>query len=763
MTEDVVIHTELDALKDADEDGDEDDLVPDIFFLPVNGSEDGDKKITCDSIDVGVGVDDTLDFEALEDAICLEDSIIEVFRDRDLYKPEPSLTANPQGKEVVSMKEDEYLHLGYKKEYDYPCRKIEISYFRLLQTIHNEYFDTLGYPSWRELLNQGLVKERSCGSGSGSDTETASEGESDSDDSELDWEDILEIRRYEALQEMKEREEKRREEERKKREMEREKARIERLKEMEKEAKEKELAQMQVCDNSLALKMKVVGSDEAVSKEDFGKRKPLFKKRKKRGRPPGSVNKPKYGDEDFVIIDDIFQCDNSNKDGSDETPRKKKCRQPKSWEEFDRLFAILTSSYSNKGSDKTSNGQVKTKKKKIVFSDNGIIGEKHDKFEYKKQRVKSASDKASKKTKKAKIIPVVKDKKTKKLSVIKDKFISLKDKKKVKSSKAEVKRSLNMNVIKDKKPQTLKKKISSAELDGKLTLKKKASALTKTLPISRKDKNTLRKDKLAKHCHSQELTAAKTKSVPKDEVGGLSNVVELRQEQQIDNADLLTCIISDQPVAEDNGIRVVWENHELPGFSQDGTIVTSEQSPEQVLRVTDNFIDSLMVSQIPSTCIVFAKDHSDFHERFSEESCIDEKKSIERPMQFSSSVCTTSSFDAQTEAHLVRETEVKCRPEEENSDKENLPNANSIGKIIENGVLDSSRKVTISSEEAETSTVSEGGAIFENNESTRDISGIKRQLDISKDKTTELPEKRLRKSHARASELASQRKAMLDY
>ncbi|KAG0730001.1 Histone-lysine N-methyltransferase 2B [Chionoecetes opilio] len=126
--EDIVVHTELDVLKEAGDNGEE---MPDIFFLPVihkaNAPNLSDWENAEDS-------DHEVDIEELEDSVCLEESLVEVFRDADLYPPVPSPTANPGGGQVVSMKEDEYLYLGYKKLCEYPSRKLELSYFRLLQS-----------------------------------------------------------------------------------------------------------------------------------------------------------------------------------------------------------------------------------------------------------------------------------------------------------------------------------------------------------------------------------------------------------------------------------------------------------------------------------------------------------------------------------------------------------------------------------------------------------------------------------------------------
>merc|ERR1739842_81557 len=104
-----------------------------------------------------------------------------------------------------SKREDVYLYLGYKHERNYVSRRVEISYFRLLQIIHNEVFDTHGYPTWNELLSKQLVPEPPsyC-----SDSETDSAPEDDDDDEEfddIDWFNIIEARRQEASEEMRER------------------------------------------------------------------------------------------------------------------------------------------------------------------------------------------------------------------------------------------------------------------------------------------------------------------------------------------------------------------------------------------------------------------------------------------------------------------------------------------------------------------------------------------------------------------------------
>ncbi|KAK4299758.1 hypothetical protein Pmani_027978 [Petrolisthes manimaculis] len=414
--EDIVMHTELDALR---EDDGEDEAVPDLILLTPGESEAMPSEPT-DLIDftASMELEEDLEFDMLEDSICLEDCLVELFRDADLYKPKPSPTANLNGQEVVSMREDEYLYLGYKMMSEYPTKRIEMSYFRLLQIIHNEHFDTLGYLTWREMKAKGLVENRPSGSGSGSDTETASEGDSDSDDeSDLDWEDIFEIRRHEAAQELKERESRRRERERKKAELEKEKIRLERQRELEKEAKEKERAtQAQAADPDLASK------------------KLGFRKKKRRGRPPGSLNKPKYGDEDFVVLDDgIDDVGDGN-----ETPQRKKCRQPKSWEEFDKLFALLTCSPTN-------SEDRKIKSRRILHTDNGIIGRKP------KRRVKLVGLKLKGKGEKLK--PQVRKLKSlpgkNNLKVMKEKMKLLNGKKIVKS-KGGVKKLMNVHHIKNK-------------------------------------------------------------------------------------------------------------------------------------------------------------------------------------------------------------------------------------------------------------------------------------------------------------------------
>ncbi|MPC17369.1 hypothetical protein E2C01_010223 [Portunus trituberculatus] len=367
--EDIVIHTELDTLKEAE---DEDKDMPDIFFLPVV------KGSLISSLSGDIEDDEEVDFEDLEDSVCLEDGIVEVFRDADLYQPAPSPTANPCGGQVTSMREDEYLYLGYKKLCEYPSRKLELSYYRLLQIIHNEHFATLGYPTWKEMLEQQQVVERptSHHAEPGSDTDTASEGPSEDEENNLDWEEIFETRRFEAMQEMKEREGRKRKEEMRRREEEREKARLEKQKELEREAREKELAeakQKQAAELIFTPKMKLVGSEEAISKEEVAlKRGQTTKKR--RGRPPGSLNKPKYGDEDFVILDDADKDWTPGGDKGASTPRRR-CKQPTSWEEFDRMFARLTSPATMAElMGGVSDAEQPRTRRRVIHSDRGIVG-----------------------------------------------------------------------------------------------------------------------------------------------------------------------------------------------------------------------------------------------------------------------------------------------------------------------------------------------------------------------------------------------------
>ncbi|KAG7166224.1 histone-lysine N-methyltransferase trithorax-like, partial [Homarus americanus] len=699
VTEDVVMHTELDALKDAEEDVNEDDLVPDIFFLPVNEHDDVHNKITeLESFGDSLDVDDILDFEGLEDTICLEDSIIEVFRDTDLYKPEPNLTANSRGEEVVSMKDDEYLYLGYKKEYEYPSRKIEISYYRLLQIIHNEVFDCHGYPTWRELMSRGLVKERSQGSGSGSETESASEIESDSE-SDLDWEDIFETRRHEAAQEMKEREELRREEERKKRELEREKARLERQKELEKEAKVKELTQAQAHSSGFVPKMKVLGSAETVSKDDVAlKKNVLFKKKKRRGRPPGSLNKPKFGEEDFVVLD-YPKSEAEVQEGDGSPVLKKRCKQPKSWEEFDKLLGLLTSTYSTRVKKEDSNGQIKSKKRKLVFPDNGVVDEKRRnlKLKPKKQRVKNKTDNVLKIKKKAKMVTGIKVKKTKKAVDIKNKVTSLKGKKKLKLSKGETGQSLEASSEKGKKVKKVvnpkKKTVGSDTVNKPKATKKKSSSVN--AKVSKKDKISRKKDKPAKKNKSEELPVTKDVDCEESDEGVMRRVKLSSEEDK-----WLDCILVNHPVI---GNSSLWDSQILVDIPHDGTDVVSEQITENMFKVTDAYMDNFMDKTADSTCNSYGH-YSGSEGRSIESVCVDEVSVAERVAPLSSGGCVSYTIEVQGDALLVREGEVKGKPEEENSDKENLPNANSLVKVKENGVLGPQRKVTNVSDEADTST-----------------------------------------------------------
>ncbi|KAK7079931.1 hypothetical protein SK128_001899 [Halocaridina rubra] len=327
LMEDVVVHLQLDPLEEDVEDVFELE-EPDIF--PLNISDVGTK--TKNKSRVEEEGFDYVDFD-LDDAVCLEDRFIALIRDVDLHKQSPSPTTNIYGEELITFKDDEYLCLGYKKLNEYSSMKIEISFYRLLQIIHNELFDALGYPTWREMIAKNLVRERPSGRTLDSDTDTASEGESQSDSSDWVWEEIIEFRRYEVLQDIKEREEKRLEEERQE---------VERKREMARRARKKELEE---------------GKEKPKAKNGI-----IIKRKKKRGRPPGSGKKNREDLLDFIVADDY--CEEGS-DYEEFNPRKARFRQPKSWEEFDRLFAVKDVEEIDRDEDSEESPIIK--KRKNVF------------------------------------------------------------------------------------------------------------------------------------------------------------------------------------------------------------------------------------------------------------------------------------------------------------------------------------------------------------------------------------------------------------
>lgn len=673
LMQNIDIYTELDALRDFDVDpDDEEDLEPDIFFLPLSADSAEQQQALFEH-------DDSSDEGELEDSFCLEDNIIEVFRDVDLYKSEPSPTANKNGKEVASMKEDEYLYLGYKKISEYSSNRIETSYFRLLQIIHNELFDTLGYPTWREMLKDGLVMERPTGSGSGSDTETASEGEEDSEDSDLDWDEVLEIRRHEAVQELKEREDKRREQERRQREIEREKARVEKLKELEREAKE--AAQNKEKD-TFTPKMKILGSDKTASVQDLAK-KPLFRKKRKCGRPLGSSNKAKYGDEDFVVYDihdDKFLCDGDQSS----TPRRKRLRQPRSWEEFDELFAqigLMTDATAEENKE-----EVRIRKRRIVHTDNGIFGSRDERVKMKAKRQK---------------LDLVKNKKLKALKRMGKLDITQKCKDRISSRIKKVGRPPKIKTNKGQKNY----EISEQEVKPK---RKKLSEIRDfKVSDARPDGMGLKESP----CEAKGSNLARQPNGMNKEVLGIPNPTAL-PENKHDQKDL----------SIHHGVSPV-QNY-CDNLTNSENALERESSVKEVGSLAEDVSNSSME--------------------------ISSRKSIGKGEKSNEFITLA-----------VHQSEEMPRPEEENSDKENLPSVGTETKVKDSEAVISQKKNVNGLEEEGTSAHSKSAEDSEE-EAKPERSEVK-CLDLGGVNLPKLPEKRSRRSVGRASELASQRKAMMDF
>lgn len=669
LMRDIDIYAELDAVRDFDEDSnEEEDLEPDIFFLPLSADSAEQQRALFEH-------DDSSDEGELEDSFCLEDNIIEVFRDVDLYKPEPSPTANMNGKEVASMKEDEYLYLGYKKISEYSSNRIETSYFRLLQIIHNELFDTLGYPTWREMLREGLVMERPSGSGSGSDTETASEGEEDNEDSDLDWDEVLEIRRHEAAQELKEREDRRREVERRQREIEREKARVEKLKELEREAKE--VAQNKEKD-TFTPKMKILGSDKTASMEDLAK-KSLFKKKRKCGRPPGSSNKAKYGDEDFVVYDDHddkFLCDSDQSS----TPRRKRLRQPRSWEEFDELFAQI--GLATDASVKENKEEVRIRKRRIIHSDNGIYGSRHERVKLKAKRQK---------------LDLVRGKKLKALKRMSKCNIPLKCKDKISGRIKRVGRPPKIKTDKRQKDTVITE-------EEELKVKRKKLSEIRDFEVS--DKRSNGKGLKASSSEAGGNNLVKQPNGMNKDVLGLPN-----PENKLDQGD--------------KSIH--------PGLSPEQTCCDNHTSSEKAL---DRESLGKQVGMLAEDMSVSGED-------------------------ISSIKCIGKGENSNEFATLALQSGKMPRPEEENSDKENLPSVGTETKAKDSEAVISQKKHVNGLEEAGTSAHSQSAGDSEE-EAKPERKEVK-CLDLGGVNIPKLPEKRSRRSVGRASELASQRKAMMDF
>lgn len=327
----------------------------------------------------------------------------------------------------------------------------------------------------------------------------------------------------------------------------------------------------------------------------------------------------------------------------------------------------------------------------------------------------------SRKVKRVKVI-CFKDKKSKQIRDIKHKYFSLKDKK-IKFSKVEVKQMLKVSSVKGKKILTVK--------NGKAS-KKKVSALAVEVHASNNDKLEMRNNDDVNYEESYVREKAESSS-------GLMN--------NVDGA-WLGCTLRESPIADDS---LSWESHTLAknhydekvATSEDGTVATMKQTSEKNIR----FADSCTNSDHNSTEVI--------------SSSIDMKTlEFERPLQLSKATSASYSLDVQAEALHCMEGEIKCRPEEENSDKENLPNANSLAKIKENGLLGSQRRITSSIEEAGTSSINVSDLTGVN---TRESTSRKRQLEATVDIMPVPLEKRPRRSIGRASELASQRKAMMDY
>lgn len=672
--EDIVMHTELDALRE--EDG-ENEAVPDLILLAPGESE-AISSEPADLIDftASMELDEDLEFDVMEDAICLEDCLVELFRDADLYKPKPSPTANPKGQEVVSMREDEYLYLGYKKMQEYPTRRIEISYFRLLQIIHNEHFDTLGYLTWREMKERGLVEDRPSGTGSGSDTESASEGESDSEDeSDLDWEDIFEIRRHEAAQEMKERERKRRVQERKKAELERERLRVEQQRELEKEAREKEQAAQELA------------ADPNLDSKKLG-----LKKKKRRGRPPGSLNKPKCGDEDFVILDD--DIDGEDVGDGNETPRRKRCRQPKSWEEFDRLFALLTCS-------PTSLEDRKVKPRRILHTDNGIIGQKPKrKVKLVGLKLKTKGEKLKRRVKKLKSVPgknnpiVVKEKR------------KLFNGKNIVTSKRGVRKIIKVNHVKG---HSVKRKLNVA--DG--YVKKKCVLMSTNL----KKKNNQSESMYSRAVRGKK-NSEKCITLSDDDDDDNSSVSDtLTSNTEDENAGS-----ADEDMEEDNPCKISVSR------SVKGNVGEESDFRSKTLQVTVSPLSDTLVNQ----------DSILLHEICEGE--LDGNFLREEEVTLHVSECSSSQGGM---------LEVSSSKRQKLSNKENALKLET--GVIANGCIStSSQGASGTSATTECSRNSAKG-------------GAKKRRRDNDNVTYGLPEKRTRRNIGRASELASQRKAMLDY
>lgn len=682
--EDIVMHTELDALREEDGEG---EAVPDLILLAPGESEAIPSEPT-DLIDftASMELDETLEFDVMEDAICLEDCLVELFRDADLYKPKPSPTANPKGQEVVSMREDEYLYLGYKKMQEYPTRRIEISYFRLLQIIHNEHFDTLGYLTWREMKEKGLVEDRPSGTGSGSDTESASEGQSDSEDeSDLDWEDIFEIRRCEAAQEMKERERRRREQERKKAELERERLRLEQQRELEREAREREQA------------AQALAADPNLDSRKFG-----LRKKKRRGRPPGSLNKPKCGDEDFVILDD--DIDGEDVDDGSETPRKKRCRQPKSWEEFDRLFALLTCT-------PTSSKDRKVRPRRILHTDNGIIGQKPKrKVKLVGLKLKTKGEKLKRGVRKLKSVPGKNNTK-----VVKEKR-KLLNGKKIVTSKRGVKKIIKVNHVKG---QSAKRTFNAGVLRSTDFKKNNQSECMNPRKVKGK-KNSEKCITISDEDEDDDDSSVSDVSTSKYLKGHRRKTyIDLASESNTEDENAGS---TDEDIEEDSLCKISVSSSVNSNMGEEPNMFRS-----QTLQVTLSPFSDAMINQ-----------DSIFLQEIREGEL---DGNFLREEEITLNVSEAPSCQGDLLA-------VSSSKSQKHSNKENALKLEKAG-VIANGFISQGASGT--------------SAAVECSRDSAKGSARKRRRDSDNNVTYGLPEKRTRRNIGRASELASQRKAMLDY
>lgn len=80
-----------------------------------------------------------------------EDDVVHFKRDCDLFAEDKA------ERKFVRMEEDEYLALKYKKILAYEDCPIEASLLRILNILHSELFEFLGYVSWTELWKDGFV------------------------------------------------------------------------------------------------------------------------------------------------------------------------------------------------------------------------------------------------------------------------------------------------------------------------------------------------------------------------------------------------------------------------------------------------------------------------------------------------------------------------------------------------------------------------------------------------------------------------------